>query len=229
MILLVEDDPRLGENIKVNLELRGFDVALATSLSSARSIVQNQQVTASLIDIELPDGCGLDLCIQLRERDSTLPILMISARGDEKTVVRGLEIGADDYIRKPFGMRELATRLEKLLHKYRRKENIIQFGSIVIDLDRREAYYTKTCIPLAKREFDLLVLFLNNPGRVFSRGQLIDHLSNVEIIQDRTVDSHLSHLRRKLKQVACYEVTIKSIYGTGYQLIENQADNEDKD
>ena len=217
-ILLLEDDSRLGENIKFNLELRGFQVVLTESIEAADTQVQEQQFDAGLLDVELPDGNGLEFCEKLRNRNAHIPILMISAKDDERTVVRGLELGADDYIRKPFGMKELATRLEKLLNKHRRKAKLIELGGLKLDMDHLEASYRGYALNLARREFDLLCLFANYPGRVYTRGQLVDHLGGAAIIQERTIDSHISHLRRKLKVAGCEELSLKSVYGSGYQL-----------
>ena len=218
-ILLLEDDSRLGENIKFNLELRGFEVTLSNSIEAARIQVKKKgSFDAALLDVELPDGNGLEFCEQLRDKDAHIPIMMISAKDDERTVVKGLELGADDYIRKPFGMKELATRLEKLLLKHRRKSKLVEIGRLKLDLDRLEAHYEEISLDLARREFDLLCLFANYPGRVYTRGQLVNHLGGSEVIQERTIDSHVSHLRKKLKSAGCVELSIKSVYGSGYQL-----------
>lgn len=218
LILIAEDDLRLGENIKLNLELRGHQVDHTSSVSEAKALMSQNRYEALLLDIELPDGDGLDLCRIFRTKDAEIPILVISARHEESLVVRGLDWGADDYIRKPFGMKELAARLDRLIGKHRRGSQSIAIGELVLDLDHKTARFAQNELNLSRREFDLLRVFVNYPKRVYSRTQLVEALAYSEDIQERTIDSHLSHLRGKLRQAGCRHIKIGSVYGSGYRL-----------
>jgi DNA-binding response OmpR family regulator len=216
-ILLLEDDKRLGETIRLNLELRNFKVTLCSHVQTARDAIKVQTFAAYLLDIELPDGDGIELCGLIRARDPEAPILLITARTDEQNALRGLSAGADDYIRKPFGLRELALRLEKMLLKYRRVQPKLQVGQLELCLDQRQALYAGRDLQLGRKEFELLRLFVGHPDRVYSRHMLLDSLQG-EQLQDRTIDSHISHLRRKLAQAGCQDLHIVSVYGEGYRL-----------
>ncbi|MFW7378349.1 MAG: response regulator transcription factor [Oligoflexus sp.] len=217
-IILVEDDQRLGENIQFNLQLRGMQIEHALSLQAAKAVLAKQSFAACLLDIELPDGDGLSFCELLRAMYADMPILMITARHDERSAIAGLSMGADDYIRKPFGMKELAIRIEKLILKQRRQVPQAHLGGLILDLDHRRASYHQIDLQLARREFDLLRIFLNYPGRIYPRALLVESMSAEEVIQERTIDSHISHLRQKLKKAGCQELQIVSVYGSGYQL-----------
>jgi DNA-binding response OmpR family regulator len=217
-ILIIEDDRRLGENLKVNLELRQYSVDLAPNLQAARGLLQTQRYDACLIDVELPDGNGLDFCQAVRALDPEIPIIMITARIEESAALSGLQAGADDYVRKPFGTKELALRLEKLLQRRPRLTPKLCLEELVIDLDTRKASYAGRDMELGKKELELLQVFMANPGRVFSRDALLQLIDREHFLQGRTIDSHISHLRKKLSAVGCQSFRISSVYGEGYRL-----------
>jgi DNA-binding response OmpR family regulator len=218
-VLLVEDDKRLGDSVKSNLELRGYAVTLCRTASSAREALLKENFAAGVLDIELPDGDGIALCEAMRLRDPELPILIITARPDENTALASLGAGADDHIRKPFGLRELGLRLEKLIQKRSRLTPLLRLGDLVLDLDDKKALFRQRDLGLSRKEFLLLRIFLENPDRLLTRGQLVNAMEGEEILQDRTIDSHISHLRKKLQQGLCDEVSITSVYGEGYRLL----------
>ena len=218
-ILLVEDDTRLGDSIKSNLELRGYQVTLCRNAKNAREMLLKENFSAGLLDIELPDGDGISLCQAMRLKDPSLPILIITARSDENTALESLSAGADDHIRKPFGLRELALRLEKLIHRRSRLTPTLKQGELILDLDERKALYRERDLHLSRKEFALLRIFLENAGRLMQRSQLLNAMEGEDILQDRTIDSHISHLRKKLQQGGCEELTLSSVYGEGYRLI----------
>jgi DNA-binding response OmpR family regulator len=218
-VLLVEDDKRLGDSVKSNLELRGYAVTLCRTASSAREALLKDNFAAGVLDIELPDGDGIALCEAMRLRDPELPILIITARSDENTALASLGAGADDHIRKPFGLRELGLRLEKLIQKRSRLTPLLRLGDLVLDLDDRKALFRQRDLGLSRKEFLLLRIFLENQDRLLTRGQLVNAMEGEEILQDRTIDSHISHLRKKLQQGLCDEVSITSVYGEGYRLL----------
>lgn len=218
-VLLVEDDKRLGDSVKSNLELRGYAVTLCRTASQAREALLKEHFAAGVLDIELPDGDGIALCEAMRLRDPELPILIITARSDENTALASLGAGADDHIRKPFGLRELGLRLEKLIQKRSRLTPVLRLGDLVLDLDDRKALFRQQDLGLSRKEFLLLRIFLENQDRLLTRGQLVNAMEGDEILQDRTIDSHISHLRKKLQQGLCDEVSITSVYGEGYRLL----------
>jgi len=218
-VLLVEDDKRLGDSVKSNLELRGYAVTLCRTASSAREALLKDNFAAGVLDIELPDGDGIALCEAMRLRDPELPILMITARSDENTALASLGAGADDHIRKPFGLRELALRLEKLIQKRSRLTPLLRLGDLVLDLDDKKALFQQRDLGLSRKEFLLLRIFLENQARLLTRGQLVNAMEGDEILLDRTIDSHISHLRKKLQQRLCDEISITSVYGEGYRLL----------
>jgi len=216
-ILVIEDDRRLGENLKVNLELRQYEVDLAPHLQAARMLLQKTSYDACLIDVELPDGSGLEFCQAVRALDPAIPIIMITARIEESAALLGLQAGADDYVRKPFGTKELALRLEKLLHRRPRITPKLNFEELEIDLDSRKASYAGIEMELGKKELELLQVFIANPGRVFSRDALLQLIDRENFLQGRTIDSHISHLRKKLSAAGCQTLRISSVYGEGYR------------
>ncbi|WP_141734870.1 response regulator transcription factor [Oligoflexus tunisiensis] len=218
-VLLVEDDKRLGDSVRSNLELRGYGVTLCRTAASAREALLRENFAAGVLDIELPDGDGIALCEAMRLRDPELPILIITARSDENTALASLGAGADDHIRKPFGLRELSLRLEKLIQKRSRLIPTLQQGALVLDLDEKKALHLGQDLGLSRKEFLLLRIFLENSGRLLTRAQLLNAMEGEDMLQDRTIDSHISHLRKKLQQGDCDTISIGSVYGEGYRLV----------
>jgi DNA-binding response OmpR family regulator len=218
-VLLVEDDKRLGDSVRSNLELRGYAVTLCHTAAHAREVLLRENFAAGVLDIELPDGDGIALCEAMRLRDPELPILIITARSDENTALKSLGAGADDHIRKPFGLRELALRLEKLIQKRSRLTPHLELGGLILDLDEKKAMNQSQDLNLSRREFLLLRIFLENKGRLLTRSQLLNAMEGEDLLQDRTIDSHISHLRRKLQQGNCHTISIASVYGEGYRLM----------
>ncbi|HYX31567.1 MAG TPA: response regulator transcription factor [Oligoflexus sp.] len=222
-VLLVEDDKRLGDSVKSNLELRGYAVTLCRTAAGARETLLRENFAAGVLDIELPDGDGIALCEAMRLRDAELPILIITARSDENTALASLGAGADDHIRKPFGLRELALRLEKLIQKRSRLTPVLRLGVLRLDLDEKKAHVQNQDLGLSRKEFWLLRIFVENAGRLLTRVQLVNAMEGEEILQDRTIDSHISHLRKKMQQAHCDEVSITSVYGEGYRLVQKRS------
>jgi DNA-binding response OmpR family regulator len=218
-VLLVEDDKRLGDSVKSNLELRGYTVSLCRTATQARELLLQENFAAGILDIELPDGDGIALCEAMRLKDPELPILIITARSDENTALASLGAGADDHIRKPFGLRELALRLDKLILKRSRITPVLRLGELTLDLDEKKASFREQDLGLSRKEFLLLRIFLENRDRLLTRSQLVNAMEVEEIVQDRTIDSHISHLRKKLSQRQCDEISISSVYGEGYRLV----------
>lgn len=217
-ILLVEDDPILGRGLSVNLELEGHSVFWAKTLKSAIDANAQSNFNLVLLDLGLPDGSGLSFCSRLREDGSRIPIIILTAQSDEDSVVEGLSRGANDYVRKPFGVRELMARVKIALGERVIRDKQIRYGDLMLLLDQRKAYFEDVEIELSRREFDLLSFLVHHAEAVVSRDRLIDALGNEAEIFDRTIDSHVSHIRSRLKARGLSSLRISSVYGVGYRL-----------
>jgi two-component system OmpR family response regulator len=221
-ILLVEDDPVIGESLRINLEVEGHAISWAKSIAEARAAFSAKQPELIILDLTLPDGHGMTLCQELRNEKFAKPILILSAISDEESVVRGFETGANDYIRKPFSNRELIARIRSHELSMGKKSKLFQFEGLVVEPERRFASYNETPLPLNRREFDLLLLLIENPGSVVKRETILEKLSGAEEILGRTVDSHVSHLRARLKQIGIADIKIRTEYGVGYRLVSHE-------
>ncbi|MGZ3181917.1 MAG: response regulator transcription factor [Telluria sp.] len=216
-VLLVEDDAMIARSLALGLRYEDFDVAIATTASEATQALAERPFDLVMFDVGLPDGDGIDLCRSLRQRDPDLPILILSARGDEATAVAGIESGADDYIRKPYGLLELTARMRRLLATRGRARDQVRFGPLAMDGARRSASIGSTALQLGKKEYDVLWLLAQARGGTVTREQILSRFGDASAIYDRTIDSHLSHLRRKLRDAGA-ALRIAAVYGIGYKL-----------
>ncbi len=224
-ILLIDDDTQLAEPLAQYL--RRFDLLLdaATTPSAGLARLRAEHFDAVILDVMLPEMDGFALCRTIR-RDSDIPILMLTARGDVTDRVVGLELGADDYLPKPFEPRELAARLQTILRRRRHDAHqpgsaaaaevtALVFEGLVIDLQRRSVLRAGQAVELTSTEFDLLVLLARAPNQVFSRDQILNHLRGRDAdLYTRAVDLLVSRLRRKLEPLDC----IKTLRNAGYTL-----------
>lgn len=219
-VLLVEDDPMIARTLSMGLRYEGFALSHAASVAAAMQLLQQQVFELILLDVGLPDGDGINLCRQLRLLHPATPILMLSARTDEGAVVASIEGGADDYIRKPCGLRELSARMRRLLSRRQPEaanRPVISYGAIQMDSQRRTVSVGDTPLQLGKKEYEVLMLLVRANGDAITREQILNQFEDSNVIYDRTIDSHLSHLRRKLKDAGAVE-RIVAIYGVGYKL-----------
>jgi two-component system OmpR family response regulator len=217
-ILLLEDDPILGKGLAINLGLAGFEVSWERTLQAARKRNSDEEFNLVILDVGLPDGCGFNFCRELRDAGSRLPILMLTARDDEESVVEGLQMGASDYIRKPFGNKELLARIRTALREPMRRENQLRYASVLVLLDQRKVLIDNQELELNRREFDIFCYLVDHAEAVITREALLQVLDKDGEIFDRTIDSHLSHIRSKLKKVENLKIQISSVYGLGYRL-----------
>lgn len=217
-ILLLEDDPILGKGLKANLETAGHRVTWETTLKSAHQKNESEAFELMILDLNLPDGTGLAFCQQMREKGSRIPILILSARTDEDTVETCFDNGADDYVKKPFSQRELNARIKSALREPALRDEQIRAGPVLILVDQRRVLVDGIEVDLKRREFDIFTYLTRNLGAVVSREKIIEALSSGEDLDDRTVDSHLSHIRSRLKKSSVAGVQILSVYGVGYRL-----------
>ena len=218
-LLVVEDEPNIASFVAMYLKKAGFDVHVAANGSEALEKATSESPSLIVLDLMLPDVDGIDVCRRIRQR-SEVPILMLTARDDDVDKIIGLEVGADDYMTKPFNPRELVARVKSILRRTSAKRReletgFLEHGPLRIDLGRREARIGATEVQLAPKEFDLLWELLDHRGLVLTRDQLLERVWGYTFAGDtRTVDVHVGQLRRKLGE-ACPIVTV---WGVGYKV-----------
>ena len=220
-ILVIEDEPDIRKNLEYNLVREGFKVSSVGSLSDANETLKNNVFSLILLDLMLPDGSGLDLCKKIKGNPETesIPIIILTAKDDEVDRVVGFELGADDYVTKPFSVRELILRVKAILKRGIKKSDVVeverQFGDLKIDVDSHEVHVDSSLIELTALEFRLLRELVDKRGRVQSRDQLLSEVwgYNSEVTT-RTVDTHIKRLREKLGSMGKYVQTIR---GVGYK------------
>jgi len=221
-ILIVEDEKDIAEAIEYNLAKEGFRVLKAYDGRKGMKIAQERLPDLLILDLMLPGMDGLDVCKTLKSdpKTSDIPIVMLTAKSEELDKVLGLELGADDYITKPFSMRELMARVKTILRRYEEGkpsggESVVKFESIIMDINRHELKVSDKAVELTAKEFALLRFLIENRGRVFSRERLLDDVWGVEVaIETRTVDVHVRNLREKLGRSGKH---IRTIRGVGYK------------
>lgn len=217
-ILLLEDDPFLGRGLVIQLKTAGHEVVWEDTLAKARVSEGNGSFELYILDVNLPDGSGLDFCHASRNLGVRVPIIVLTARTDEDSLVAGFECGANDYVKKPFSNRELLTRIQALLRAPFKHEDDVRVGPVIIQLSQRKVLIDGRDLELNRREFDVFLCLAKNAGGVLSREQLIAALRLGENILDRTIDSHFSHIRTKMTNKGIHSVVIRSVYGVGYTL-----------
>lgn len=221
LILVVDDEPKVARLARDYLEKNGFRVVTAADGQSALAIARREKPDLILLDLMLPAIDGREVCRILR-RESDVPIIMLTALSEEIDQVTGLEIGADDYITKPFSGRTLVARVRALLRRARghvQVRHIIREGALEIDPGKYSVTFNGTPVKLTPNEFKLLYLFASRPGQTLTREQLLDELHGAASNMDRSVDSHIKNLRKKL-EAAAGESMLETVYGIGYRFIE---------
>jgi DNA-binding response OmpR family regulator len=224
IILIVEDESSVARGIEYGLKAEGFTVLLAANGKRALELAHGGKPQLILLDIRLPDMNGFDVCRALREEGMTLPILMVTARDEEVDKVLGLELGADDYIVKPFSFRELLSRIRAALRRAYGElaspsgGEKVTFGDIVVDLSRLRVDKLEKMVYLTPTEYRLLRHLVTNPDRVFSRDSLLEVVWGYDNAVDshRTVDVHVRHLREKLEEDPANPRWLLTVRGTGY-------------
>lgn len=221
LILVVDDEANIVQLARMYLERDGFRVATAADGKAAVEAVERLRPALMVLDIMLPEMDGLEVCRRLRAQDHPLPIIMVTARDEDVDKILGLELGADDYLTKPFNPRELVARVKAILRRGERMTRpaggVLHLGDLVVDPASREVTLNGQPVDLRAQEFDLLLTFADHRGLVLTREQLLEKAWGYEYYgQSRTVDVHVGHLRRKL---AGSMVRIETITGVGYKLV----------
>ena len=217
-ILIVEDEPRLSQLMADYLQHAHFHTEQTDSARQAMALAKKEHFQAILLDLMLPDGDGMEVCKAIRQH-SQVPILMVTARVDEVDRLLGLELGADDYICKPFSPREVVARVKAVLRRANPQQDS-SAPTLTLDEERYEAVMGSQRVALTAIEFALLATLSRHPGRIWSRDQLMDEIyQDHRVVSDRTIDSHIRKLRRKLSDGddASHD-WIGSVYGVGYRL-----------
>jgi len=220
-ILVVDDEPTLVATLRYNLEREGYQVITASDGDVGLTLARSDRPDLIILDLMLPAIDGFEVCRLLR-REMTVPILMLTAKADEVDKVVGLELGADDYVTKPFSMRELLARVRALLRRAETapavEMELLAVGDLQVDLRRREASRQGRVLTLKPKEYELLLFLLRNRGRAFTREQLLDQIWGYEFAGDtRTVDVHVRWLRQKIEDEPAKPTRLITIRGVGYR------------
>lgn len=221
-VLIVEDETKLASLMEAYLQTEGYDCLTATDGKTALQLYAQHKPDIVILDWMLPHLNGLDTCRQLRQIGSP-GIIMVTAKSEEADKIVGLEMGADDYLTKPFSLRELSARIRSLLRRMNHHGNdgtgsVLRRGDLTIDEDSLQVFKGGQELHLTPTEFKLLHLLASKPGRVYSRMQLLQHAFEEEfIVDERTVDSHISKLRKKIEKGSSSSDYIQTVYGFGYR------------
>ena len=220
-LLVVDDEKDMIELVKYGFEQDGFGVVTATSGERALELARREAPDAVILDVMMPGLDGLEVLKRLRsdQRTQSIPIILLSAKGGEADRVVGLELGADDYVVKPFSPRELIARVKAVLRRTERREEpaaLVAAGPIKIDSTRREVRVEESVVPLTTTEFDMLRLLASHPGRVYTRAELLERVRGSDALAtDRAIDAHIAAIRRKLGESAADWV--ETVRGYGYR------------
>jgi len=222
LVLLVDDEPNILQLARLYLERASFRVETASDGRAALKAVEQKRPALMVLDLMLPEMDGLEVCRQLRANQNPLPILMLTAKSEDIDKILGLELGADDYLTKPFNPHELVARIKAILRREGKAPQDVKLplhvGDITIDAARREVTVKGEPVNLRNQEFDLLLALARNKSLVLTREQLLDQAWGYDFYgQTRTVDVHIGHLRKKLKNSASH---IETVTGVGYKLVE---------
>ena len=222
-ILIIEDEPDLLRGLELNLKAEGYIVLTASRGDTGLEQALRDRPELVLLDIMLPGISGLDVCRELRAKGFDAPIIMLTARAEEVDRVVGLEIGADDYVTKPFGIRELLARIRVRLRRHAPAtigDSKLRFGEIEVDFERHEALRRGQRVDLTGKEFEVLRLLASHRGEIVTRDRLLDEVWGYETYPTtRTVDNHILRLRQKLEEDPGNPRYILSIYGEGYKFV----------
>jgi two-component system, OmpR family, response regulator RegX3 len=220
VILIVEDEESYQDALNVGLSVEGFVVVGATNIAEARVLLASAKPDLVLLDVMLPDGSGIDYCRELHDT-THIPVIMVTARTSEVDVVLGLEIGAADYVTKPYRLRELVARIRAVLRRpaNTNDDEVITFGDLRIDFTRRTVTRKSREVELSRKEFDLLALFATRLGQVVTREVCLDTLWwGLELSDTRTLDTHVKRLRQKIEEDPANPRHLITIRGVGFRL-----------
>jgi len=216
-LLIVEDDIGIQEMLNFSLTQEGYSIHSAYTVKEGWELIENKAIDLVLLDWMLPDNSGIDLLHRIRKYHSKLPVIMVTAKTEEEDRILGLDVGADDYVTKPFSVRELNSRIQAILRRSMPDEQPIQIGELFLDPISHRVKVADTQLDLSPTEFRLLHYFMGHTDRVFSRSQLLDQVWGEQVyVEERTVDVHIRRLRKQLQP---YEMDslLQTVHGSGYR------------
>ncbi len=220
-IFLLEDDNAIGIGLSYSLKNEGYSVTIAKTVEETLEIIRNKTFTLYILDLTLPDGSGYDVCTQIKKQGD-LPVIFLTAYDDEVNVIMGLELGADDYISKPFRVKELLARIKTVLRRYNKDtaDGMINIGNIRINTNEAKVYKDSKEVILTAMEYRLLLIFINNRGIVLSRQKLLEDIWDVagDFVNDNTLTVYIKRLRDKIEEDPASPNIIKTVRGLGYIL-----------
>jgi DNA-binding response OmpR family regulator len=222
-VLVVDDEPEIGEVLTAYLQREGFGVTYASTLADGLEALRSSSPDIMVLDITLPDGSGLDILRAANDGGMRTPAIMLTARTEEVDRIVGLELGADDYVTKPFSPREVVARVRAVMRRIEEKRstpksNLIRIDDLAIDLDAYEVRVNSQPVELTPTEFRILRVLAEHPGQVFTRAALLDALNDDGSIYERTLDRHINNLRKKIEPSPDEPVYIQTVYGIGYKI-----------
>ena len=218
-IFLLEDDEAIGIGLTYSLENEGYNVTLAKSVKEAEKIIDEKEFSLSILDLTLPDGSGYDVCKRIKAKGD-LPVIFLTAYDDEVNVIMGFELGADDYISKPFRVKELMLRIKSVMRRYSNEtsDGIIKINNLKINTNEAKVYKNNEEIILTAMEYRLLLILLSNRGKVLSRTALLENIWDVagDFVEDNTLTVYIKRLRDKIEEDPAKPEFIKTVRGLGY-------------
>jgi len=216
-ILIVEDDPDIQDMLDFSLTPEGYVLFTASSVKEGWEVIENKAVDLVLLDWMLPDNSGIDLLHRIRKYHSMLPVIMLTAKTEEEDRVLGLDVGADDYMTKPFSVRELKSRIQAVLRRSMPDEQPLQIGDLFLDPVSQRVKIGENSLDLSPTEFRLLHYFMGHTDRVFTRNQLLDQVWGAQVyVEERTVDVHIRRLRKQLEPYQLASL-LQTVHGSGYR------------
>ncbi|MCH2190011.1 MAG: phosphate regulon transcriptional regulator PhoB [Gammaproteobacteria bacterium] len=226
-ILIVDDEAAIRDMVRMALEMEGFTVSDASNAHQAAKLLETEDVDLILLDWMMPGVSGVDFAGKIRrEGNTSVGIIMVTAKDEEDDMIRGLDVGADDYVKKPFSTKELVSRIKAVLRRLAESTNsqdVVSAGKITIDSDQHRIHIDNKIVDFSPTEFRLLHFLLTHPDRVFARDQLLDNVwGNQVYVEDRTVDVHIRRLRKVLEPFDC-DSYINTVRGVGYRFSLPQA------
>lgn len=218
-IFLLEDDEAIGIGLTYSLENEGYNVTLAKSVKEAEKIIDEKEFSLYILDLTLPDGSGYDVCKRIKAKGD-LPVIFLTAYDDEVNVIMGFELGADDYISKPFRVKELMLRIKSVMRRYSNEtsDGIIKINNLKINTNEAKVYKNNEKIILTAMEYRLLLILLSNRGKVLSRTALLENIWDVagDFVEDNTLTVYIKRLRDKIEEDPAKPEFIKTVHGLGY-------------
>lgn len=220
-LFLLEDDYAIATGLCYSLENEGYSVTLASGVKQAIDIISKEKFSLYILDLTLPDGSGYDVCKEIKKQGD-LPVIFLTAYDDEVNVVMGFEFGADDYISKPFRLKELLVRIKSVLRRYNNEsaDGVIKFKDLTVNTNEAKVYKNGEEIILTAMEYRLLLILLNNRGKVLSRTQLLENIWDVDgdFVEDNTLTVYIKRLRDKIEEEPNRPLIIKTVRGLGYMI-----------